>query len=84
MKKKIQKILIRWFFRKPIRKYVLSSIKDKDADMVGYIYDLLCKDETKMVGSREGLQGYYDLDIEINRELQKQIKEYAGDKVKYL
>ena len=79
MKKKIQKLLIRWFFKKPIRKYVDVRIKDKDEDFIGYLHELLYKDEIRMVGSREGLQGYYDLDIEINRQLQTEILQYVRD-----
>lgn len=77
MKNKIKKLLIRWFFKKPICKYVDVRIKDKDKDFTGYLHELLYKDEMRMVGSREGLQGYYDLDIEINRQLQTEIQQYV-------
>lgn len=73
MKRRIQKILIRWFFKKPIRKYVDARIKSKDDDFITYLYELLYKDEVRMIGSREGLQGYYDLDIEMNRLLQNEL-----------
>jgi GrpB-like predicted nucleotidyltransferase (UPF0157 family) len=79
MKKKIQKLLIRWFFKKPIRKYVDARIKGKDEDYIGYLHELLYKDEMRMVGSREALQGYYDLDIEMNRQLQTEIQQYVRD-----
>jgi hypothetical protein len=79
MKNRIKKLLIRWFFKKPIRKYVNANIKGKDEDFTGYLHELLRKDEIRMVSSREGLQGYYDLDIEMNRELQTQIEEYVRD-----
>jgi hypothetical protein len=75
MKKKIQRLLIRWFFKKPIRQYFNARIKGKDEDFTNYLLELLYKDERRMVGSREGLQGYYDLDIEMNRQLQTEIKE---------
>jgi hypothetical protein len=79
MKNRIKKLLIRWFFKKPIRKYVDARIKGKDEDFAGYLHELLYKDEIRMVGSREGLQGYYDLDIEMNRQLQTEIQQYVRD-----
>ena len=45
MKKRIRKILITWFFKKPIRKYIINEISLKDEDFKGYLYDLLRKDE---------------------------------------
>lgn len=79
MKKKIQKLLVAWFFKKPIRKYVDTRIKDKDEDFIGYLNEVLRRDELRMVGSKEGLQGYHDFDIEINRQLQSEIQQYVRD-----
>jgi len=63
--------------RKSVRKYINKRIKGKDKDLINYLYDLLCKDEIRMVGSKEALQGYYDIDINNNRLLQEELLKYA-------
>lgn len=75
MKTFLRKLIIQIFFRKPIRKYVNKRIIGKDEDLLQYLYGLLCQDETRMLQSRGGLLGIYDLDIEMNRELQKQLED---------
>jgi histidyl-tRNA synthetase len=45
-----------------------------------YLADLLKKDEQRMVMSKEGLQGYYDEDINSNRDIQIQIKDMESIK----
>jgi GrpB-like predicted nucleotidyltransferase (UPF0157 family) len=77
--RKVKRWIVKLFFKKPIRKYVDARIKGKDEDFTGYLHELLYKDEMRMVGSREGLQGYYDLDIEMNRQLQTEIQQYVRD-----
>ena len=74
-----QKLMVSIFFRTPIRDYHLNNVSKKDEDFVNYIHDLICRDEKRMVFSKESLNGYYDLDIEINREIQKELKQYVRD-----
>lgn len=76
MKTKLRNLLIGWLFTQPIRKY---AKKTKDEFFVLYLLELLGKHESEMLGSRDGLNGYLDLDIEMNRQLQKELKEYAGN-----
>ncbi len=72
---KAQRLIAKWLFKKPIRQYVKENIQDKDQDVKDYLYDLLCKDQLRMVGSKEALLGYYDQDIEINAQLKKELYE---------
>lgn len=75
----MKKLLIVWLFKKRVRLYIDSNIKDKDEDFTGYLYDLLCKDEVRMIGSKDALIGYWDLDIEMNRQIQAELKQYVRD-----
>lgn len=75
----MKRIIIEWLFKKPIRKYIYVKLANQHFDYKCYLYDLLYKDEVRMVGSKEGLQGYYDLDLEINRQLQTELKKHIDE-----
>jgi len=62
---------LKFFFTAKIRKYVKSLSKDEDFE--NYLLDLLKEDERKLFIKKD--REYYDYDLEINQELQKQIHE---------
>lgn len=55
----------------------ISRLK-KDVDFYGYLLDLLQKDEKSMYISK--FKSQYEYDIEINRELQEQLKKLLCEK----
>jgi hypothetical protein len=50
------------------------EIQDEPISKRDYVLELLQKEEYRMIGSQQGLQGHYDADIELNREIQTIIK----------
>ncbi len=70
-----RRLAILWLFGKDIN----ETFSKASVDTKVYLFDLLARDESRMIGSKLGLEGYYDADIEINRELQKQLLNNARD-----
>lgn len=78
MKKKVQQQLVKWFFEPRIKRFATHYLSKKE-DHLNYLNDLLSADQIKMLGSRDGLLGNHDLDLEINRLIRKEISQYVTD-----
>jgi hypothetical protein len=50
--------------------YLLYDGEERD-----YMIEVLYRDESRKLGSKLGLQGWYDRDIEMNREMQKSLNQ---------
>jgi len=66
------------------KKELLKTVREKlfgsERDFTGYLRDVLYRDETRMVMSKESLTGYHDTDIELNRNLQMELKKYINER----
>jgi len=65
--------------QKRIRNFTNAKIKGNDKDFISYLYELLRRDEVRLLGSRDALIGFHDSDIEMNRKIQAEIEKYVRD-----